>query len=166
MRTGMQTLLPTACAALSLAACGPRDSITPVSSGDAKVNVAIAEAQHTLPVFWAKLDSGDASVKAPMVKVRLPTPDGGFEHIWVDVESHSADAVRGRVNNDPDDLPKLHFGDEITARVTDVTDWAYTRNGKTYGGYTTRALLDRASAEDRRQITNSLSPTPLELGDH
>ena len=148
--------------ASGLSACGPKDDLIFFSPDDAKMNAAIAQAQKTLPTFWAKLDEQDPAVSDELVKVALPNTHDSQEHIWMTVESHSALAVRGRLANEPVDLPQLHHRDEITVETSKISDWAYTKGGKQYGGFTLRAMLANAESDERRELEESLAPTPLE----
>ena len=160
-------LVPAAVAgAVVLASCGQADKLIIVSSKDAKVNAAIAEARATLPVFWQRYDDQTPGVTNYQIKAGLPTPHGGVEHIWIDVVNHSKLAVRGTLANDPVDLGDLKFGSEITVEPEKISDWMYERNGKIYGAYTVRALTDRANPEDQRRVAPLLSSTPLEAGAH
>lgn len=149
-----------------LAACGPKDELVFFSPDDAKMNAAIAQARKTLPIFWAKLDEHDPAISDELVKVGLPNTHDSQEHIWMTVESHSAVAVRGRLANEPVDLPQLHHRDEVTAETSKISDWAYTKGGKQYGGYTLRAMLPSAKPDERREIQEMLAPTPLEAENH
>jgi uncharacterized protein YegJ (DUF2314 family) len=150
--------------AVGLAACHPKekDNLVFFSHDDAKMNAAIHQAQETLPVFWAKLDKHDPAISGVLIKVGLPNTHQSLEHIWMTVESHSGLAVRGRLANDPIDLPQLHHRDELSVETSKITDWAYTKAGKQYGGFTIRAMLDSATPDERREIEETLAPTPLE----
>lgn len=148
--------------AVGLAACEPKDNLVFFSPDDAKMNAAIEQARQTLPVFWAKVDEHDPAVSDVLVKVGLPNTHQSLEHIWMTVESHSALAVRGRLANVPTDLPKLHHHDEVSVETSKISDWAYTKGGKQYGGFTIRTMLASAKPDERRALEETLSPTPLE----
>ncbi|MFI4965074.1 MAG: YegJ family protein [Caulobacterales bacterium] len=153
-------------AAVLPAGCGPRDKLIMVNDQDAKVNAAIAEARATLPMFWEKYDGQAPGVTHYEVKAQMPTPHGGFEHIWIDVESHSKLAVRGTLANDPVELKGVKFGSVVTFEPEKISDWLYERDGRIYGGYTIRALSERMTPEERRQAERQLSSTPLEASVH
>jgi uncharacterized protein YegJ (DUF2314 family) len=142
------------------------DELTFFSPDDAKMNAAISQAQKTLPIFWAKLDAHDPAVSEELVKVALPNTHDSQEHIWMTVESHSALSVHGRLANEPVDLPDVHHRDEITVETSKISDWAYTKDGKQYGGFTLRAMLPSAKPEERRELQETLAPTPLEPENH
>ena len=153
-------------AAVIAGGCAAKDEITPVSAGDAKVNAAIAQARATLPDFWPRFDDHEPGATAFRIKAKLKTPHGGFEHIWVDVVSHSALAVRGTLANDPADLGDLKFGSEVVVDDAAISDWSYEKDGKLYGGYTMRALMDRQSPEMQKKVGAMLPATPLESNVH
>ena len=88
--------------------------------------------------------------------------DGVELMVWADPISHSATEVVATLANDPVHLEGVRHGSRVTVTPDTVVDWAYEKNGKLYGHYTTRALLGRMPAGDRAQVEPLLSPTPLE----
>lgn len=166
---GLQTLAGAAAGiglVAGLTACGPKEDLVFFSPSDAKMNAAIKQARETLPVFWAKVDAHDPAISDEMVKVGLPNAHDGLEHIWMTVESHSTLTVRGRLANDPVDLPQLRYRDRLAVETSKISDWAYTKAGKQYGGFTLRAMLDQATPDQRREAEAMLAPTPLEPDAH
>lgn len=167
VQPGSPTALAAALAlAMVLTACGPKDELVYFSPNDAEMNAAIAQARSTLPIFWNKVDQHDPAISDELVKVGLPNSHDSLEHIWMTVETHSALAVRGRLANEPVDLPRLRYRDEITVETSKISDWTYTKGGKQYGGFTIRAMLSGANPEERREIEAALAPTPLEPEQH
>jgi uncharacterized protein YegJ (DUF2314 family) len=156
-----------AAAVLALAACGEKPaSDTPstlkVGVGDTAMNTAIENARASLPAFWSLYEAGDPSRTNFAVNARLTTRPGEFESIWVMVDDRTAGTVAGSLANEPRDLPGKHLGDTVSFPESDVVDWTYDRGGKTYGYYTTRAILPRLPAEEQAQITAKFSPAPTE----
>jgi uncharacterized protein YegJ (DUF2314 family) len=151
----------------ALAACSPKgENVAFFSPDDAKMNAATRQARETLPVFWSKVDANDPTISNRLVKVGLPNTHDSLEHIWMTVEGHSGLAVRGRLANDPVDLPNLHYKDALTVETSKISDWSYTKAGKQFGGFTLRAMLDKAEPEERQQLEATLAPTPLEPDAH
>lgn len=169
----MSRLIPTLGFALAilaitptLAACAPRDEVIWSDKDDAVMNAAEAEARASLPYFWAKVDSKDPSRSNFMIKVGLPTDHGGVEHIWTALLSHEGDVIMGRLDQVPEDVAAMKAGAEFRVNPAQISDWMYMKSGKLYGSYTTRAMMDRVSPENRKATLKVLAPTPLEPAVH
>ena len=145
----------------SQAACTPEDKGVWLKRADKSLDPAIADAKATLPVFWRHLD-GDPLITDPAVKVAFPTQHGGTEYLWIFVDSHSGEAFRGRVGNEPEDVPSVRAEQPYTGKISEITDWSYAKNDKQYGQYTTRILVKQGGFKDEARY---LAPTPLEPGD-
>jgi uncharacterized protein YegJ (DUF2314 family) len=129
---------------------------------DPSMEAAIQAARDSLPRFWARVD-GDPAVETPTVKVGYPTDHGGVEYLWMSVASRSGSTVAGRLANEPEDVRKVHRDQDVVVDMGRVIDWAYFKNGKSYGQFTTRALLKDADEATRKAFgEESLSATPLE----
>ena len=51
----------------------------------------------------------------------------GAERMWVKIDRVDGDALEGTLENEPEDMPDLHFGDPIRFRRTDVVDCLWER---------------------------------------
>jgi len=136
------------------------DEIAVVEAADQVLNAAIDQAKATLDVFWTKFDAGEAD--RFQLKAGLTTPNGAIEHVWLTVSGRQDGRIVGRLGNQPVDLVDLNIGDEVQVDLNRVSDWAYIKEGRLYGAFTQRAMLDRADPRTRRQIEAVLSPNPLE----
>jgi uncharacterized protein YegJ (DUF2314 family) len=143
------------------AACGGEDKAVWLKPGDQSLNTAMAQAKATLPVFWRHVDS-DPTIADASVKVGFRTQHGGTEFLWVFVDSHSGEAFRGRIGNEPEDVPSVRADQPYTGKISEIADWSYVKNDKQYGQYTTRALVKQGEFKDEAL---DLAPTPLEPGD-
>lgn len=142
---------------------GPADPDVVLSEArDPEVKAAQAEARRTLSYFWAKWSAKPAGYDDFALKVGFQVRDGGVEHMWVYPIRRSGDRLLVRVANDPVYVADLKFGSEVEVALGDVTDWAYSRDGKLYGHFSTRALLKNASPETRAELDRMLAPNPLE----
>ena len=97
-----------------------------------------------------------------MLKVALPSSNGGREHIWVVGVTRSGDGYRGRLDNEPQRLPGLSRGSEVSFTTDMISDWAYEHNGRLWGGYTLRVMLPDLSPDDAAGLRAHLSDTPIE----
>ena len=92
----------------------------------------------------------------------MPTRDNGVEHIWISDIGRDGDRIEGRLANDPVALKGLSINSKVEVAETQISDWQYRKGGKLYGHFTTRALWDHASAEQRAEAAALFAPTPLE----
>ena len=141
-------------------ASGPGDDTVRFQERDAVMNAAVEAAQNSLPEFLDRLDAGDI-LPTDTLKVGF-TVDGGYEHIWINQVARKGDQLSGVLVNEPNRVPGLHQGSPVTFSVDSVSDWAYQKDGKRWGGYTTRAMLPYLAPERAAEIRANLSDTPTE----
>jgi uncharacterized protein YegJ (DUF2314 family) len=159
-------------AAVLLGACQQEQSTyVPTPESDValrrEMDAAIAEAKASFPVFWAKYDAAKPGEGEFLVKAGMTDRYGGKEFIWMDVISHTPDKVVGRLANKPEYLDaSLHQGSQVEVSVADLSDWAYEKDGKFYGQYTTRVLLGRMTPDQRAEAMQTLTSAPLEPQSH
>ncbi|MDZ4370241.1 MAG: DUF2314 domain-containing protein [Phenylobacterium sp.] len=154
----------------STAACAPRpeapketaEDLVNVAPDDGAMEKAKADARRTLGLFWSKFDARAAGIDSFSVKVGLPVKDGGAEHLWATPLRRDSETIVVRIANDPVYIKDLAYGDEIEVEPELISDWAYEKNGKLYGHFTTRALLSSLTPEQRAEIEGTLATTPIE----
>ena len=95
-----------------------------------------------------------------MVKPGMSTSSGELEYIWVDLLSREGARVFGRLANDPNGFD-AKYGDEVAFDVNEVVDWAFKRDGKMFGMYSTRALMSRLNPQQAAEARAILSDSPL-----
>ena len=158
-------LLIVACSPGKSPAAGNQEAAIVSNANDEALLSAEAEAQKTLPVFWSKFDARAPEYGDFQLKVGLPTDDGrGEEFVWMTVNEVTADQqIHGRISDEPTAMRKLHRGSAVAVDPSLIADWTYTKNGKAYGHFTTRALMKSANPEQRAQAEALLAPTPLEV---
>jgi uncharacterized protein YegJ (DUF2314 family) len=144
------------------AASAANDGLLLSDPDDAKIVAAKAEAIRTLPIFWAKWAAKPPGYSDFALKVAFRVKDHGSEHIWARPLRRTGGELVVRLANDPAYFVGLKMGSEVAVDESDVSDWAYARDGKLYGHFTTRALLDRAGPAERTELERVLAPTPLE----
>jgi uncharacterized protein YegJ (DUF2314 family) len=123
-------------------------SIAPVIgvNDDPRMEAAEAEARNGFAAFVAAFENGDGS----MFSIKAPITRGDeVEHIWVEVDSITPDRVIGALANDPVDLQGLQLGSKVEVMVSEIEDWAYERDGKLIGGFTS-AVLNQIAEEQSR----------------
>lgn len=64
-----------------------------------------------------------------LIKVGIPLKQKGkFEHIWFELLEIKGKKFKGKLTQEPYDVPDMHTGDEAWYTVDDVTDWViYTK---------------------------------------
>lgn len=138
------------------------DPLIEPSADDPALAEATKQAVSTLGIFWSKFDTHAAGTRNYDVKLRLVGQDGYVEYIWAEPVRHSADEVVAHLANEPVHLAGLKLGSEVRASVGQIADWAYAKDGKLYGHFTSRALAKWATPEQRALYERVLAPTPLE----
>jgi uncharacterized protein YegJ (DUF2314 family) len=131
---------------------------------DAEMNAAVAEARRTLPVFRRLFDEHPVDIDLFLIKAGFKTAHGGSEHVWLYDLAWKDGSVSGVLANEPEDVPNMHAGDRVTASEDMISDWAYRKQGKFYGQYTTRVMIKTESPADAAEESQTLWPTPLEPG--
>ena len=138
----------------------PKDQLI-VPKDPQSVTAATQQARANLPIFWTAFDAAP-SKEDFVVKVGMPTRGGGVEHIWIDVAGRDGDKISGTLANEPDDLPGLKLGSRVTVKTSQVSDWAYPKNGKFYGHFTTRVMMSQMEPDTQAKTQAMLWPTALE----
>jgi uncharacterized protein YegJ (DUF2314 family) len=134
------------------AAVAGRDDMTSIDANDARMNAATAEARATLPDFVSAYRSGRFDPGSFVIKYPL----GGWEHIWVEVDSIDEDAVHGRLSNVPAQ-PGYRQGQPVQVPLAEISDWAYRdERGVMVGHRTTRVLLPQMKPDVRRSVEEFL----------
>jgi uncharacterized protein YegJ (DUF2314 family) len=110
--------------------------VVSVDGDDPRLFAARQEARRRLGEFAAAFAKGQG--KEFMVKVQLPDKDGGYENIWMDVETITKDKIRGTLGNEPFELPGLHLGSSVEVARDSIVDWMYTVGEETKGGFTVK----------------------------
>lgn len=128
------------------------DSMTMVSKDDPAMNAAIAKARATSGDFVKAFHEQRNGTSDFYVKKPYPTPDGSKEHMWIEVSSEADGVFTGRISNDAEFTRDVKFGQEVTVKIEEISDWKYTDGRKLMGGYTIRAALERMSPEEREQL--------------
>ena len=169
----MRALLCAGLAAVALCACSPAsnasappegkgDKVVNFADSDAKMSAAIAQARKTLPVFWKHLQAHPEMADSNSLKVALPADGGGHEHIWVSHIQAKGDQITGRLANEPNGLPGMSLGSPVTFKQDQISDWTYKKDGKLYGHYTTRIVIEHIDPAEAAQVRAVLSENPVE----
>lgn len=142
------------------------DPIVQFSDQDAAMNAAIAEARRSYPQFLTQFNAAPAreASQSYMLKLGLPTPDGGHEHIWVSNLRRERGQLVGDLANEPAGLSGRHLGSRVVVDDAQVSDWAIITNEGMYGSFTTRVMLPFIDPNEAASLRQMLTPQPLPAG--
>lgn len=67
-----------------------------------------------------------------LIKVAVPTSvENEFEHIWFELIEIKGNKFKGRLTQEPYDIPNMHTDDEAWYGLDDITDWIIYADDKT-----------------------------------
>jgi len=127
-----------------------------------RMDVAQSEARKHFEQFFAFiLDDQKATGIEAGVKVEVPIGNGVQNVVWVRPFAGSDGQFAGLVTGEPDTIKKYNTGDVIYFSEAQVRDWYFHgTNGKLYGSFMTRAMIDDLPTESTIQISLLLADTP------
>jgi uncharacterized protein YegJ (DUF2314 family) len=134
-------------------------------SSDPRLNAAWAEARAVLPNVVAATEGPGGRFSpalALLIAVRVPDPEQPIEFLWVDGLRRDGDFYTGRLASQPRRLPDRHLRDRVTFLYPQIYDWAVQAvDGRYYGYFTTRVLLQDMAEPQRSEIGARLLPRPV-----
>lgn len=142
---------------LGLFGCGkkPVDQVTYVAGDDARMNAAIQKAKATVGTFISALKAPKPGQTGFSVKKAFS--DGtNTEYIWLAPVTFDGKSFHGTVNNEPEKVKGVKFGEKASVASADISDWMYIENRKLVGGETLRALRDAMTPAERAEMDRSL----------
>jgi uncharacterized protein YegJ (DUF2314 family) len=126
------------------------DRIVDFEKSDKEMNAAIAKARASLEDFFTIVDTLPSSATGFTVKVRI-AHGNDVEHIWIKPFRKKGNEFVGTLANEPDDLPGLHLGQEISFKRSEITDWGYEVGSKKKGFFTVCVIFKHMPADEVRQ---------------
>ena len=153
----------TSCRFVNEFLAGEDGNVIDVPADDAEMNAAIQKAKETLGIFVHALRAPTPTQTHFSVKAVFPYEDGqDGEHMWIGDLSFDGSHFHGILGNEPVYVKNLHYGDAVTVKVEDVTDWIIIDDGKLVGGFTISVLLNQMSERERKRY---MEENGLFLGD-
>jgi uncharacterized protein YegJ (DUF2314 family) len=133
----------------------PKDKVTYVSDNDPQMNAAIERARAEVNTFITAIQSPRAGQSSFSVKMAFS--DGKHtEHMWLGSVTFDGKRFHGTVNNDPEKVTNVKFGQKATVSAAEISDWMFVQNRKLVGGYTLRVLRDSLSPSERAEFDSSV----------
>ncbi len=139
------------------------DEFKLVHENDKNMNKAFKKAKSTLKSFLNLVDKGrnKNSIYGAYVKIE---DNGETEYLWVtDVQKYDNVHYIGYVISTPRLVKNVKNGATIGYKASDIFDWQHYDKKKkiTYGAYTTCALMNPPTQEDKQYIKeNGLQCSP------
>jgi uncharacterized protein YegJ (DUF2314 family) len=129
------------------------DEVSMVQEDDAAMLKAFAKARATLDAFLAQVDSKDAALESPALKVKVEHR-GNVEYFWVTQFARSGKGFVGYLANEPRLVSNVRFGQRYKFSREDIYDWTYVdaATGALKGNFTACALLVHETPEAARQF--------------
>ncbi len=121
---------------------------------DAEMNRAKEQARKTHQELVEALQAKDPDHSGYAVKKPFPTPEGGEEHIWISDVTWDGRAFSGTIGNEPVDTKAVKFGDPVSVKPDELSDWMYIDGQTVVGGYTLRVMHYRQTPADQKAFTD------------
>ena len=123
----------------------PNDPIVYRQENDPELEEAREDALSTLDYFVNSFNSYSSdssyvySIKTEFIE------QGQSEHMWLSLLKIRGNYFQGVLNNDPEKLKEIKFGDTVSIRRHQIEDWLIynSKNKKTEGGYSISVLEAR-----------------------
>jgi uncharacterized protein YegJ (DUF2314 family) len=125
------------------------NEIVGVDGSDQEMQAAVSAAKASLGDFLHAFRSTQDDLGRFLVKVRI-VENGKAEHIWMADLDLSSEPFSGTLANEPR-LPGLKYLSQYTFTQDQITDWMYIEDRELFGGYTTKLLLQRQTANKASQ---------------
>lgn len=130
-----------------------------VRNDSQKMISAFEKAQDTFKYFWRELyweyrrivPALDAAyVKVAFMQNMEGLDEPKVEHMWINDVNFDGEMIEGVLINKPDELTNVKDGDRVEIPLSQVSDWLFATNGKTYGGFTIQAFRSEMSEKERK----------------
>lgn len=132
-------------------------AIYTIERSNNEMNKAIEKARNSLSFFKAAILNPKNTYNNFSLKVKF-VENGETEHIWLSEVIYSKGNYSGIVNNDPEYISRIKYGDVIKIDPTTISDWMYLEGDVMRGGFTTRVLFRTMSKKEKEEflLTNGI----------
>jgi uncharacterized protein YegJ (DUF2314 family) len=127
------------------------DPVVKVGAEDSEMNAAISATQASMTNFMAVFRHPQTNQQYFLIKAKFTAGDV-VEHIWVADLRYDGSVFHGVIANDPESIPGLRFKQPVEIQLEQISDWMFVQDGKLVGGYTSRVLRKRMTAQQRREL--------------
>jgi uncharacterized protein YegJ (DUF2314 family) len=127
------------------------DTVVDVEASDQKMNAAMDHARETVNQFIERLRNPQPNDSEFGIKVKIQDGDN-VEHFWVSDISFADGTFTGNLANEPEYVKNVKYGQKITVKSEEISDWKYLDNGKMIGNFTLRVLLEYLPPKQAKAI--------------
>jgi uncharacterized protein YegJ (DUF2314 family) len=128
-----------------------RDGIAYVEKNDAEMAAAMRKAREALPEFLKLARAPRPTMRGFAVKVAVSEADD-TEFFWITPFEQQNNQFTGRINNSPQLVKKVKFGQTIAFKEEEIVDWLYQEGGAMRGNFTACVLLKREPRDDAEKF--------------
>lgn len=121
---------------------------------------AFQKAQETFKYFWRELSWENrrivpaldlACVKVAFMEQVAHKTTPVVEHMWMNEIDFNGDTISGVLINDPNELTNVKNGDFVEIPLNQVSDWLFSNQGNTYGGFTIQLVRSTMGEQERNE---------------
>ncbi len=127
------------------------------SSGDPKMNAAIAKSRGSLDVFWNRFAAPANNEGGFALKIAI-SQGNITEHFWCGELVGDAEYSSCTIQNEAQDVTSVKLGQAINVDPDLISDWMYLRDGKIVGGQTIRVIAEILPKEEADFYRQMLAP--------
>ncbi len=126
------------------------DPVMKVRVEDSEMNAAISTAQASITNFMSAFRNPQTNQQYFLIKGKFTAGDV-VDHVWVADLRYEGGAFHGVIANEPESIPGLKLKQTVEVQLGQISDWMFVQDGKLVGGYTSRVLRRRMTAQQRQE---------------
>ena len=126
-----------------------------VSNDEDYMQRAFEQARESFRYFWRELYWERRRIVPgldyAMVKICfLDVVDGEEvgEHMWINDVEFDGETIYGTLVNEPDTVQNVKVGDQVSAKIEEMSDWLFAIGGRAYGGFSVQAMRSRMQKDE------------------
>lgn len=149
------------------------DALIFFTKGDSpEMIAAFKKAQETFKYFWRELSweyrriipgLDLACVKVAFSQEFPGQEDPVVEHMWINEINFDGEIISGILINQPNELTNVNSGEPVAVPPGMISDWLFSIDGNTYGGFTIHTIRAMMDAEEREEHDSAWG---LNFGDY
>ena len=129
-----------------------------VSSDEDYMQRAFEQARESFRYFWREVYWERRRIVPmldyAMVKICFLDIVNGEEvgeHMWIDDVEFDGETIYGTLINEPDAVQNVKLGDQISAKIDEMSDWLFSIDGRAYGGFSVQAMRSRMQKKELKE---------------
>lgn len=129
-----------------------------VSSDEDYMQRAFEQARESFRYFWREVywerHRIVPALDYAMVKICFLDVVNGEEvgeHMWIDDVEFDGETIYGTLVNEPDAVQNVKVGDQVSAKIDEMSDWLFAIGGRAYGGFSVQAMRSRMQKKELKE---------------